>query len=176
VIGDSLTKLDINRERISFGASAGMFRATNEFTPEDLARLNRTLDATYADFTGKAAQGRGKTVEEIEKVARGRVWSGTDALKVGLVDEIGGFLKALDYTKTKIGLQPTDRVRLVEIASSEESWWDFFKLFDDSNGLDDVESFFQTAAWFTKTFSPLMGKIEARTDGTQLYLEPVGTK
>ena len=121
-IGDALTKLSINRERITFGESAGMFSATTDFTAEDLKRLNRTLDATYADFTGKAAQGRGKTVEEIDKVARGRVWSGTDALKASLVDEMGGFLQALDYTKTKIGLQPKDRVRLVEISSSQESW------------------------------------------------------
>lgn len=178
VIGDALTKLDINRERITFGDSTGMFSATTDFTPKDIERLNRTLDATYADFTGKAAQGRGKTVEEINRVARGRVWSGADAIGAGLVDELGGFLKALDYTKTKIGLKATDRVRLVEFSDSREGWWDFFKYFDDSDVPDDVEAFFRTAAWFTKVFAPLMHEMNnaAEAKGLQLYMTPVGAK
>jgi protease-4 len=176
VVGEALTKLNINRERITFGESAGMFSATTDFTPADIERLNRTLDATYADFTAKAAQGRGKTVEEIDKVARGRVWSGTDALNAGLVDELGGFLKALDYTKTRIGLAPTDRVRLVEISSSQESWLDYFKFFDDSDVPDDVESFVRAVMWFTKVFAPMMGQVEARTQGPQLYMEPLPVK
>ncbi len=174
VIGDALTKLDINRERIAFGDSAGMFSATSDFSPKDVERLTRMINATYAEFTGKAAEGRGKSVEEIHKVAQGRVWSGTDALNVGLVDEMGGFLKALDYTKAKIGLAATDRVSLVEYTDSRESWWDILKYFDDSDVPDDVESFFRTAAWFTKTFQPLMQQMEAK--GPQMYMVPVGAK
>jgi protease-4 len=174
VIGEAMNKLDINRERITFGDSAGMFSATTDFSPKDLERLNRQLDATYADFTGKAAQGRGKTVEEIHKVARGRVWSGADAIGAGLVDELGGFLQALDYTKTKIGLKTTDRVALVEFSDSAESWWDIFKYFDDSDVPDDVENFVRTAAWFTKVMGPLMGQMSrADNHGPQLYMAPM---
>jgi protease IV len=177
VIGDALTKLDINRERIAFGDSAGMFSATSDFSPQDVARLNRMLDATYADFTGKAAQGRGKSVEEIHEVARGRVWSGTDALAVGLVDEMGGFLKALDYTKTKLGLTSTDRVALVDYTDNTESWWGFLKYFDDSNVPDDVEGFFRAAAWFTKVITPLMKQYDAaKAEGPQLYMAPMSAK
>lgn len=176
VIGEALNKLEINRERITFGDSAGMFSPTTDFSPKDLERLSRMLDATYADFTGKAAQGRNKTVAEIDKVARGRVWSGTDALTAGLVDELGGFLKALDYTKTRIGLKPTDRVRLVTFSDQDDAWWDILKYFDASDLPDEVESFFRAAAWFTKVVAPLMGKIEARADGPQLYMEPIGAK
>ena len=64
----------------------------------------------------------------------------------------------------------------MEISSSQESWWDFLKFFDESEVPDDVESLFHTAVWFTKVFAPLMGKIEARTDGPQLYMEPLGAK
>jgi protease-4 len=169
-----LTKLDINRERITFGDSAGMFSATTDFSPKDVERLTRMIDATYAEFTSKAAEGRGKTVEEIHKVARGRVWSGTDALNVGLVDELGGFLKALDYTKTKIGLAAADRVSLVEYTDSRESWRDILKYFDDSDVPDDAASFFRTAMWFTKTFKPVMDQMEAQ--GPQMYMVPVGGK
>jgi protease-4 len=130
------------------------------------------MDATYADFTGKAAQGRGKTVEEIDKVARGRVWSGTDALSVGLVDELGGFLKALDYTKVKLGLAPGDRVTLVEYQDSRETWLDFLKFFEDADVPDDIESFFRAALWMHETFGPLFGNVESRTQGPQLYMTP----
>jgi protease-4 len=176
VIGEALNKLDINRESITFGESAGMFSATSEFSPKDIARLNRALDMTYADFTGKAAQGRGKTVEEIDKVARGRVWSGADAIKAGLVDELGGFLKALDYTKTKIGLKPTDRVALVEFPDSKESWLDIFNIFQDTDVPEDVEAFIRAAHWFTKVVTPFMNEMEARDNGPQLYMAPVGTR
>ncbi|MBY0510537.1 MAG: signal peptide peptidase SppA [Rhodospirillaceae bacterium] len=174
VIGGAMDKLDINRERVAFGDSAGMFSATTDFSPKDLERLNRQLDATYADFTGKAAQGRGKTVEEIHKVARGRVWSGTDAIGAGLVDELGGFLQALDYTKTKIGLKTTDRVTLVEFSDSAESWWDILKYFDDSDVPDDVENFFRTAIWFNNVMGPFMRQMSrADNHGPQLYMAPM---
>ena len=177
VVGDALAKLEINRERITFGESAGMFSATTDFSPRDLEQLNRMLNATYADFTSKAAAGRGKTVEEIHKVARGRVWSGTDAMSAGLVDELGGFLQALDYTKTKIGLKPTDRVSLVEFADRKPSVWDFLRYFEDSDGPDDLESFIRTAAWFAKVFAPLLGQLDsAQLQGPQLYLAPISAK
>ena len=177
VVGDALTKLDINRERIAFGESTGMFSATTDFTPKNIERLNRMLDATYADFTGKAAQGRGKAVEEINKVARGRVWSGADAVGAGLVDDLGGFLKALDYTKVKIGLKVSDRVRLVEFSDSREAWWNFLKYFGDTDLPDDVEAFVRTAAWLTKVFAPLMHQLNAaEARGPQLYMTPVGAK
>ena len=174
VIGETLKKLDINTERVTFGDSAGVFSATTDFSPEDLKRLNRMLDATYADFTGKAAQGRGKTVEEIQKVARGRVWSGADAIGAGLVDELGGFLQAMDYTKTKLGLKVTDRVTLVEFRDSTEAWWDIFKYFDDSDVPDDVKGFFRAAAWFTKVATPFMEQMaRAENRGPQLYMAPI---
>jgi len=172
VIGEALNKLDIHRERVTYGESAGMFSATEDFSPKDLERLNRQLDATYADFTTKAAQGRKKTVEEIHKVARGRVWTGTDALDAGLVDELGGFLKALDYTKTRIGLQAADRVSLVEYTDSRESWWDFLKYFDESDVPDDVQGFFRAIAWFSNLMS-MFQSLDAQTRGPQLYMEPV---
>ncbi|MSO72042.1 MAG: signal peptide peptidase SppA [Rhodospirillaceae bacterium] len=177
VVGDALAKLDINRERITFGDSAGMFSATTDFSPKDIERLNRMLDATYADFTGKAAQGRNKTVAEIDKVARGRVWSGADAVGAGLVDELGGFLKALDYTKTRIGLQPQDRLRLVKFSDEKEGWWDIFKYFGANDAPEDVESFFRAAAWFAKVVAPLMEQFEsAAARGPQLLMAPVVAK
>lgn len=176
VIGEALNKLNINRERVVFGESAGMFSATSEFSAKDRERLSRMMDATYADFTGKAAQGRGKTVAEIDKVARGRVWSGSDALSAGLVDELGGFLKALDYTKVRLGLAATDRVTLVEYADSRETWLDFLKFFDDADVPDDIASFLRAALWVREVLAPFLGQLESRTQGPQLYLAPLAVR
>ena len=77
------------------------------------------MDSVYADFTSKAAQGRNMDVEKLEKSAHGRVWSGADALKIGLIDELGGFVQALDYTKTQIGLKPNDPVWLLSYPPPE---------------------------------------------------------
>jgi len=172
VIGEALDKLDIHRERVTYGESAGMFSATEDFSAKDLERLNRQLDATYADFTTKAAQGRKKTVDEIHKVARGRVWTGAEALDAGLVDELGGFLKALDYTKTRVGLQPSDRVSLVEYTDNREAWWDFLKYFDESDVPHDVQGFFRAITWFSNLMT-MFQSLDAQTRGPQLYMEPL---
>ena len=55
-------------------------------------------------FIAQVAKGRGKSVEEIKKIAGGRIWSGEDALKVGLVDALGGFQDALRLAKQEAGL------------------------------------------------------------------------
>ena len=62
----------------------------NDLEGAALVRYKRQIDATYADFVKRVADGRKMTVEQVEDVAGGRVMSGKDALKVGLVDKLGG--------------------------------------------------------------------------------------
>jgi protease-4 len=177
VVGGAMEKLDINWDRVTFGESAGMFSSTTEWTPAQLARLNQVIDATYADFTTKAAQGRGKTIEEIEKVAKGRVWSGEDALAAGLVDELGGLSKAIDYTKTRVGLQPTDTLELVAFPKPKG------RLAELLNGLGSpdlpfgIMSALGTLARLGEAAAPILNQLEAAGQpGAQLYFEPVRVK
>jgi len=58
----------------------------------------------YADFVGKVATGRRRSAEEVEAVARGRVWSGQDALAAGLVDRLGGLRDAVAEARARGGL------------------------------------------------------------------------
>ena len=177
VIDQALAKLDIGHEQVTVGESAGMFSATRDFSPRDLARLNEMLDATYADFTGKAAQGRGKTQEEMEALAKGRVWSGADAVKNGLADEQGGFLKALDYVKTKIGLKPDDRVTLVPFPAPQQPWQTLFRTLEDDDLPLTALGFLRTLQWFEARVAPFMAMMQAATaEGHQLRMEPVLVK
>lgn len=66
-------------------------------TEEELSMIQGEVDKTYLQFKKRVADGRGMTVEQVQKIARGRVWSGKDAVKIGLVDKIGGFEDALAY-------------------------------------------------------------------------------
>ena len=173
VIGEALKKLDINYERITAGESAGAFSVVTDFSPTDLENINRNLDETYREFTTKAAQGRGKTVEEIQKVARGRVWTGQDAIQAGLVDELGGFSKAVDYAKTKIGLKATDSVVLVPFPEPDQPWWALFKAFDTGDVPANISASMNKLMWLEKVLSPVLREIDGRGQGVQAYMTPI---
>ena len=70
-------------------------------------------DLFYRDFVKRVAEARGMSAEEVDVVARGRVWTGADALERGLVDELGGLRTAVRRAKVLAGLDPDAKVRLV---------------------------------------------------------------
>ena len=74
-------------------------------------RLEEWLDRVYADFVSKVAQARGMTYERVHELARGRVWTGADALAHGLVDELGGLDLATSLARSRAGLPATCPVR-----------------------------------------------------------------
>lgn len=177
VIGGAMEKLDINWDRVSFGESAGIFSSTTDFSPQQLARLNQMIDATYLDFTSKAAQGRGKPLEEIEKVAKGRVWSGADAVSAGLVDELGGLSKAIDYTKTRVGLQATDTLELVAFPKPEGRFASLLRGLDNPDLPFGIVSGLRALATLGDMLAPALNTFDAANrPGAQLYFEPVTIK
>ncbi|WP_410792780.1 signal peptide peptidase SppA [Kribbella sp. C-35] len=104
VVRDALGRIGISREAVSEGANAQMYSAQEEFTDEQWARLEETLDRIYKDFVAKAAQDRGLPEEQLESLARGRVWTGADAHNHKLIDELGGFQHALTLACNRAGL------------------------------------------------------------------------
>lgn len=104
-------KLGLVREGISIGARAGMLSGDSPFTDDGWTVLNEFLDRVYADFTAKAAAGRHMPLEDLEPLARGRVWTGSDAHARGLVDHLGGMDAALDRACALAGLD-RDAVQL----------------------------------------------------------------
>ena len=81
------------------------------FSEDEWAKVNTWLDRIYADFTGKVADGRSMTVEQVHEVARGRVWTGADAAANGLVDHLGGLDDAVALARRKAGLPDTAPLR-----------------------------------------------------------------
>ena len=114
VVRDALARIGISQEAVSEGTNARMYSAQEEFTDEQWARLEETLDRIYKDFVAKAAQDRGLPEEELEALARGRVWTGADAHARKLVDELGGFQHALTLACNRAGLD-RDEIALASV-------------------------------------------------------------
>jgi protease-4 len=92
-------------------ARATMFSSSRPFSETEWARVNEWLDAVYADFTEKVASGRRLPAERVHELARGRVWTGADALANGLADEAGGLREAVAIARKRAGLPDSAPVR-----------------------------------------------------------------
>ncbi|HEY0693583.1 MAG TPA: signal peptide peptidase SppA [Kribbella sp.] len=104
VVRDALGRIGITQQAVSRGQNARMYSAQEEFSPEQWERLEETLDRIYADFVKKAALDRGMPEDVLEKLARGRVWTGADAHERKLVDELGGLERAIQVACQRAGL------------------------------------------------------------------------
>ncbi|MFZ2053967.1 MAG: signal peptide peptidase SppA [Candidatus Aminicenantales bacterium] len=105
-------KLGITAEKMTFGRRADLFSTFRPFSPEDRKLLKEQILWTYNRFLSKAAEGRNLSREDVDKVGRGRVWTGRQAKEVGLVDELGGLDKALELAKELAGIPSEEKVRL----------------------------------------------------------------
>lgn len=107
VVRELFDHLGLTTGTVSRGARSLMYSARRGFNDDERERLAAMLDAIYDDFVVKVAQGRGRSVPEIEDIARGRVWTGSDGLGVGLVDQLGGLREAVRIARSRAGL-PAD--------------------------------------------------------------------
>ncbi len=116
----TLEKIGVHTDGVGTTRFAGAFDITRPLDPAVGQVIQSVIDKGYADFTGKVAEARKKSVEEIDAVARGRVWSGAQAKERALVDELGGLDAALAdaATRAKLGAPGKYRVRYIEKAAS----------------------------------------------------------
>ncbi len=106
--------LGISNEYIMRGKNSGIFRETEKWTPEERAKMEEGANNIYFNnFIPKVAKGRNKTNEEVNTIAQGRVWTGTQAKANGLIDEFGGLEKAIDIAKQIAGLAADKDVKRV---------------------------------------------------------------
>jgi protease-4 len=109
-----LERFGVTHDAVLGAANADMFSDDHDYSAHGWQRFQAWLDRVYADFTQKVADGRGLPLAEVQKVARGRIWSGADAQKLGLVDELGGWTVALRLAREAAGLDPEAAITLVE--------------------------------------------------------------
>ena len=151
-----LDKLDIGIGRIEIGANAGMFSPSQPFTDPQRRRLKRLLDKIYTDFTGAVAKARRLGPDEIDAVARGRVWTGEDARRVGLVDALGGYQEALQLARQSIGLTagaPIERVRYPRALDSLDAFLDALTEGKIGTVLTSLQSIAMFTSWISRLTS-----------------------
>jgi len=88
------------------------------------SEIKLQIERIYDTFLDRVAQGRGMSVEEVDAVAQGRVWSGTEALEVGLVDELGGLEDAVRHVAELAG---TDAYKTVDYPKFEDDFNSFME-------------------------------------------------
>ncbi|ETW25000.1 signal peptide peptidase SppA [Mycobacterium gastri] len=118
VVRDLKDRLGVGSETLRTNANADAWSIDEPFTPEQRARREAEADLFYGDFVARVAEGRNLSTEAVDVVARGRVWTGADALERGLVDELGGFRTAVRRAKILAGLDEDTEVRLVSYPGS----------------------------------------------------------
>jgi protease IV len=115
----SLAKLGINVDGVGTTPLSGATQLDRPMSPDAGRLIQITVDHAYEEFLARVAKGRGKTREAIDAIAQGRVWSGMDARRQGLVDRLGGYDDAVVEAAARAGLKGGYGVRRIE---PELSW------------------------------------------------------
>ncbi len=100
-----LDRLGVGVDGVATGPFAGVPDPRRPLTPEAVSIMQRSLEFGYRRFLQTVAGARDMSVEEVDRVARGRVWTGEAAHKLGLVDELGGLYDAIAAAAGRVGLE-----------------------------------------------------------------------
>jgi len=119
--------LGLSTDSIATSDNATLFSSQQNFTPAQRAWVEKSLADTYAQFTKGVAEGRGMSVEAVDKIGKGRVWSGTQAKELGLVDELGGIDTAIRVAKGLAHISAAERVRIVRFPEEKTFLQQFFE-------------------------------------------------
>jgi protease-4 len=111
VVTGLLERVGLGTGAVERGGNARMFSVRRGFSEAERDRLAAMLDRVYAEFVQKVADGRGMGIDAVDRVARGRIWSGADACGNGLVDVLGGLRDAADVARQRAGLKADAPVR-----------------------------------------------------------------
>ncbi len=121
-------KLGISFDRVSTNKHAIM--STNKkLTPEELALIQSEVDDIYDLFLKRVAEGRKLTKDQVNVIARGRVWTGRDALSIGLVDKLGGIQDAIDHAAKEAKI--TKKKVLYYPLKKNDKWMDILEELED---------------------------------------------
>jgi protease-4 len=118
VAKDLKERLGIGSDSVRTNRNADAWSVNAPFTDEQHAHVEAEADLFYTDFVQRVADGRGMTVEAVDAVARGRVWTGADAKEHGLVDELGGLRAAIERSKVLAGFDADAEVKIVGLPGS----------------------------------------------------------
>lgn len=106
-------KLGISKEVLTRGRFAGMYSDYKPLTLDERAKIRGYVDSIYETFLTRVSEGRGEDTETVRELAEGRVWIGSQAAENGLVDELGGYSRAIDLVKEAAQIDEDASVRII---------------------------------------------------------------
>lgn len=155
--GAALAKVGVTTFPMGRGKRATMMASLTPWNADERAVVQASMESIYTVFVGRVAAGRGKTPADIEPIAQGRVWTGTDAKRLGLVDELGGLDAALAEART---LAKIDATVALEIYPPELTLRDLFSGFGEVQAPFGLSS---TVAAMAHEVSPEVAEVALRT-------------
>ena len=105
--------IGLKKEIIKRGENADILSDYTSFSPEQKELIREQMLEIYNTFLRKVSEGRGMELDEVESVARGRVWTGRQALEIGLVDKLGGLWTAIEIAGKKAGVSDYEKMGIV---------------------------------------------------------------
>ena len=128
-------KFGINADTVLTNRNAAGLTITRPLSPAAMAMMTRNVEDFYKVFVGRVAEGRHMTFDAVHQIARGRVWTGADALGIGLVDTLGGLDLALRIAAERAGL---DEYTLKDYPLEKDTWKQLTELFGEGSD-DDLD-------------------------------------
>ncbi len=110
--------VDVSKTNPSADLGLGMFYRS--LTDPEREFMMRQIEKVYSTFVGHVAAGRNLTVAEVDAIGQGRVWSGVDALSIGLIDGFGGLMDAIHLAADRAGI--ADDYRIYQVTDAEDQW------------------------------------------------------
>jgi len=132
--------LGMSTDSVSTSDNASLFSAQQNFTPAQRQLIQKSLQDTYAEFTQGVAQGRHMPVAAVDRIGKGRVWSGAQAKELGLVDELGGLDRAIEVAKQLAHIPASASVHIVRFPQEKTFWQLLFERERSMNESGSVES------------------------------------
>lgn len=106
-------KIGVTSEKIAYGKRSDMYSSFRPLTPEEKKFIKKEILWVYDQFLTKVAEGRSMKKEEVDKIGKGRVWTGSQAQELGLVDELGGLTRAIEVAKELAHIPADEAVKVL---------------------------------------------------------------
>lgn len=154
-------KLGVTYDSYNTGAYADLGSMTRPMTDSERAIMQSFVEQTYATFTGRVSAGRSMSVAQVDSIGQGRVWSGVDAHRLGLVDALGGIDEAIAAAAKKAGVK---NYRIADYPKQKDPIQALFDDFSGDAAVKAIEKRFETGAYYLKTIERVkkMKGIQAR--------------
>lgn len=148
-------KYDIHWESVSYGQNAAMMSFNTPFSASEQAQFEASLDNVYAHFIARVKKGRKMNEADIEAIAKGHVWTGDQAKKNGLVDEIGGLGATLDGVAKDLGVKSRDSLSISYLPEQDDPLQIFYDLMEGQVSLSPMLDQLRASIWLN-SHSPRM--------------------